>query len=341
MKYSNKTIFFIGNLDSNLFRIRLDEITRGLNTTNYVIINTSRKKLINVIKFIFDSFKIVFHCLFISNTKIIFHGAYNSILWLLVLINKTYVISILQGSELEKDYTKYRSFFIDLILKKSKLIVCRNQNQISFLNKNLNHEKNNKIIVHWGLNKKLFNLKKTKFYESINFISPRASQNEYNINVIFDAVKIIKDKYPHIRFTYVKFNSNIKLKNHKIADEILVRPNQYDLWNELVNSDISISIPKYDGLSNTVLESLALGNFLILSNLDSYQFIKDKNFLGAFIKIGNNYEKNVRSLYLMLEKIINDIQNIRLNSNKRRQFIKKKYLNKINFQYMLEIIKKV
>ena len=43
----------------------------------------------------------------------------------------------------------------------------------------------------------------------------------------------------------------------------------------------------------------------------------------------------------MLEKIINDIQNIRLNSNKRRQFIKKKYLNKINFQYMLEIIKKV
>ena len=160
MKYSNQTIFFIGNLDSNLFKIRLHEITNSLDTTNYVIINTSRKRLINVIKFIFDSFKIFFHCLFISNTKIIFHGAYNPILWLLVFINKTFVISILQGSELEKDYTKYRSFFIDLILKKSKLIVCRNQNQISFLNKNINHKTNDKIIVHWGLDKNYLILKK-------------------------------------------------------------------------------------------------------------------------------------------------------------------------------------
>ena len=171
MRNSNKTIFFIGNLDSYLFKTRLDEITKGLNTTNYVIINTSRKKLINILKFIFASFKIFFYCIFFSNTKIIFHGAYNSILWLLVLINKTIIISILQGSELEKDYTKYRSFFINLILKKSKLIVCRNQDQVSFIRNNVEYTNNKTIVVHWGLNKKIFNIVKTNFNDSVNIIA--------------------------------------------------------------------------------------------------------------------------------------------------------------------------
>ena len=340
MRNSNKTIFFIGNLDSNLFKTRLDEITKGLKTENYVIINTSRKKLVNILKFTVASLKIFFYCIFYSNTKIVFHGAYNSILWLLVLANKTIIISILQGSELEKDYTKYRSFFIKLILKKSKLVVCRNQAQVSFIRNNIDYRINKTIIVHWGLDKKIFNIVKTNFNGSINIISPRASQNEYNINTIFDAVKKIKKKYSQIRFTYVNFNQNIVLKNQEIADKILVSPTQNDLWNEIVNSDICISIPSYDGLSNTVLESLALGNYMILSDLNSYRFLKNKKFFGDLMKIEQNYEKNVQSLYFLIEKSIKNIIFIRSKFEERRKFIKKKFLNKTNFEYMIDIIKK-
>ena len=147
---------------------------------------------------------------FILKLKIIFHGAYNSILWLLVLINKNFVISILQGSELEKDYTKLRSFFINLILKKSKLIVCRNQKQFYFVKNNINCEHIKVLIVNWGLNFKLFNLNKKTNRKSINIISPRASQNEYNINIIFDAITRVKEK--NIKLGSHTFNSIQKLK---------------------------------------------------------------------------------------------------------------------------------
>lgn len=339
MKNAQKTIFFIGNLDSNLFKMRINQIAKHTKVKNYKVINTSRKKLTSIIKFIIDSFKIILHCLIFSNNKIIFHGAYNVILWILVLIKKNHVISILQGSELEKDYTKFRSFFIKLILKKSKLIVCRNKDQVSFIRNNIDYKINKTIIVNWGLDKKIFNIVKTNFNDSVNIISPRASQIDYNISAIFDAVKKIKNKYSQINFTYVNFNQVIHLKNQEIADKILVSPTQYDLWHELINSDICISIPSYDGLSNTVLESLALGNYLILSDLNSYGFLKNKRFLGDLMKIEQNYEKNVQSLYFLIEKSIKNIIFIRSKFEERREFIKKKFLNKTNFKYMIDIIK--
>ncbi len=338
--YNVNKIFFIGNLDSNLFRTRLSVITNDSELENYKVINTSRKKITNVIKFIYDSVKLFVHCLIYSETKIIFHGAYNSILWLLVLINKNFVISILQGSELEKDYTKLRFFFINLILKKSKLIVCRSQRQLSFVKNNINCQHSKVLIVNWGLSYKLFDLNKKKSHKSINIISPRASQNEYNINIIFDAITRLKEQKYQVRFTYIKFNSKIKIKNIKVADKIIDSPKQDQFWDELINSDICISIPDYDGFSNTILESLALGNYVILSNLEPYKFIKKHFYLGKIIHLEDNYNKTVKSLYLTLIKTIKNIDDIRSNSNKRRTYIKNNYLNKKNFDFMLKIINK-
>ena len=67
--YNVNKIFFIGNLDSNLFKTRLSAITYESELDNYKVINTSRKKVTNVFKFIYDSVKLFIHCLFYSETK--------------------------------------------------------------------------------------------------------------------------------------------------------------------------------------------------------------------------------------------------------------------------------
>ena len=51
-----------------------------------------------------------------------------------------------------------RSFLINLV-KKSKLIICRNEKQVSFI-KNIIDVRFTKFkIINWGLDKKLFSLK--------------------------------------------------------------------------------------------------------------------------------------------------------------------------------------
>ena len=338
MKSSKSTIFFIGNLDSNLFQDRIYQILRHSKVKNYKVINTSRKKTIDIFLFILVSIKTLVHCILFSNTKIVFHGAYNSILWILVLITKNFVITILQGSELEKDYTKLRSLFINLILKNSKLIVCRNQEQFSFLQEKMDIKHHNLIIINWGLNKNLFNIVRKKTTKTINIISPRASQSEYNIDIIFDALERLKSKHKNIVFTYVKFNSKIKIKNESIVDKKNISPNQDKLWQELVNSDICISIPIYDGFSNTVLESLALGTYVVLSDIRAYNSFKNKKYLAKFIKLTNEKEVNIKNLYNVLKLTLNDIDFIRRTSNKRRNYIYNNFSNRKNLNVLLDKI---
>ena len=313
----NKT-FLIGNLDSILFRNRIKIITKNCKSIDFKIINTSRSKVKYIIKYFIDVFIVVMVCLFLKKSKIIYHGAYNSILWILVLFNKN-IISILQGSELEKDYTLIRSFFINLILKKSKLIICRNEKQVLFI-KNIIDVRFSKIkIINWGLDKNLFSLKKSKSNKAIHIISPRATQSEYNIDVIFEAIKKIKKNHCNIKFTYIKFNSNIEVKNKHIIDNFIISPSQDELWQQIVNNDICISIPSYDGFSNIVLESLALGTHVVLSDLDAYKEFKNKKYLVNFIKLYKNKHKIVNVLYNTLINLIKNINHVRSNSKIKKK----------------------
>ena len=65
-----------------------------------------------------------------------------------------------------------------------------------------------------------------------------------------------------------------------------------------------------------------------MSDLEPYKFIKKLSYLGKMIHLENNYNKNVNSLYLTLIKTIKNIHDIRLNSKKRRTYIKNNYLDK-------------
>lgn len=332
-------IFLIGNLDSILFRNRINIITKNCKSIDFKIINTSRRKVKFVIKYFFDVFIVVVSCLFLKKSKIVYHGAYNSILWILVLFNKN-IISILQGSELEKDYTMIRSFLINLILKKSKLIICRNEKQVSFI-KNIIDVRFTKFkIINWGLDKKLFSLKKSKPNNSIHIISPRATQSEYNIDLIFEAIKKLKKDNFNIKFTYIKFNANIEVNNKHIIDNFIISPSQDELWHQIVNNDICISIPSYDGFSNIVVESLALGTHVICSDLDAYKEFKNKKYLIDFIKLCENKDKTVNVLYKNLVNLIKNINNVRSNSKMKRNYIKGKFSQLKNFEYLVEEIEK-
>lgn len=334
----NKT-FLIGNLDSILFRNRIKIITKNCKSINFKIINTSRRKVKYKIKYFFDVFIVVMLCLFLKKSKIVFHGSYNSILWILVLFNKN-IISILQGSELEKDYNLIRSFFINLILKKSKLIICRSEKQVLFI-KNIIDVRFSEIkIINWGLDKRLFSLEKSKSNKAIHIISPRATQSEYNIDVIFKAIEKVKKNNFNVKFTYIEYNSNIEVKNKHIIDNLIISPNQDELWDQILTNDICISIPNYDGFSNVVLESLALGTHVVLSDLEVYKEFKNKKYLVDFIKLYKNKDKIVDVLYKTLINLIKNINSVRSNSKIKKNYIKENFSQLKNFEYLLKEIEK-
>ena len=195
-------------------------------------------------------------------------------------------------------------------------------------------------IINWGLDKKLFSLEKSKSNKTINIISPRATQSDYNIDVIFEAIKKIKKNNIDVKFTYIKFNANIELKNIHVVDNFIISPNQPELWDQIVNNDICISIPSYEGFSNVVLESLAVGTHVVLSDLDAYKDFKDKKYLVDFIKLYKNKDKTVNALYTKLIYLIKNINNVRSNSKKKINYIKENFSQLKNFEHFLQEIEK-
>ena len=94
-----------------------------------------------------------------------------------------------------------------------------------------------------------------------------------------------------------------------------------------MNNDICISIPSYDGFSNIVVESLALGTHVICSDLDAYKEFKNKKYLIDFIKLCENKDKTVNVLYNNLINLIKNINNVRSNSKCKEIILKKIFLN--------------
>ncbi|WP_174525483.1 hypothetical protein [Curvibacter delicatus] len=138
--------------------------------------------------------RFLLRCMFARpRQKLVFHGAYSPILWLAVLIPSTHTISILQGSELNVDFHGWRAVLIRLILRRSALVVCRNEAQVAAAVKVAGIEPGKCQIVHWGLAEALFGIPRSSRPDNVVIISPRASQREYNIPVVMGLIRRLKN----------------------------------------------------------------------------------------------------------------------------------------------------
>ena len=324
MKKKSK-LFVIGNQESILFEERVKRIYVLSDVKKLVIIDTLKNTLFKKLVFLYKSISLILLCLFRMKINVIFHGAYSPVLWLVVFFSNVKVISIIQGSEIETDYKGFRLILIRFLLNRSNLVLCRSTVQrqkvisLTSTRPELCH------IINWGLNKKLFTIKRIVEKNYFKIISARATQPEYNIDIIFKVIKKLKEEGYKIKFCYIEFNKTINIAIQGIPDIKIVNPDQITLWKEIASSDLSISIPKYDGFSNTIIESLALGTYNICGDLDQYRFFQNNQSISKIFKYGSNDMETTKNLYDVIKNILPNINKIRQSSEKRRMFALKNF----------------
>lgn len=318
---SSERLVYVGNLHSVLFRQRVARLQELLGVPDHTVLDTGRRSRRDMLRFLLTCASLIIKTLLSPMpVKIVLHGAYSPVLWSLLMLRRVHAISILQGSELNVDFTGLRARLVTLILQRSALVVCRNEAQRNLAVDLCRAQPERCVIVNWGLNKALFDLPLPHRSGDPVLISPRATQTEYNIPVIFAAVAKLKKEGYRARFIYVRFNPTFDLEDISIADEILEAPPQNVLWGKLAQADLCISVPDYDGLSNTILETLALGSTPLFSDLPPYAFLKQDDRLGVSVALGDSFEQKVERLYLSLQRALSHIGEHRASAGFRRSF---------------------
>ncbi|MDN5081919.1 glycosyltransferase [Aliarcobacter butzleri] len=340
-------ILFIGAYESPLSQERYKIIKENIRHEKIFFFNTSftsffSKDLINT-KFILNKYLTnilqFFYLLFIIYKYKInilhFHGGFQVFLNFLSLFiyKKIRIIVTVQGSEINQNYKGYKKYFVKFLLKNSNYITVKS----TFMKKRVkNIILNNKNIIdlNWGVDDNLFSFVKKDCNQKINIISFRATGLIYNIDKIFDAILNLKKKYNNIYFTYVEFNKNHNIKlDLSIVDEHYKNLSKDELFNVLREQDIMISIPSCDGFSTSLMESLALGVYPIISDIESY----NDDELKKYVEVIDLY--NERDFIEKLEYCISSIDKIREDMEKRISFAKKNYSRKNQIKNLREIYK--
>lgn len=317
---------YVGNLNSVLFRQRIKFLQESMGASKYEVLNTGRKNRWGFFRYAFACIRLILKaCLCPRSTKFLLHGAYNPLLWIVLLLPQVRVVSILQGSELNIDFHGLRARIITLILRRSILVACRNEAQSEKAILLCGARRERCLVVNWGLRPELFDYHLNTNNGEPIIISPRATQPEYNIPIIFEVIARLKKEGRRLRFIYVRFNPKFEIEDTNIADEVLDAPAQGNLWEKIAEADLCISVPDYDGLSNTVLEALALGALPVFSDLVPYAFLKQDQRLGIPVEFGTSSASNAECLYLAIKEALLQIEMIRSNRSFRREFAEKNY----------------
>lgn len=335
--HSSHVLTFVGNTDSILFLQRVDIIRAQLSQSRLRLIDSGHGNFGRLASYLLKSAGFLLRQIVLPQ-YLIFHGAYNPILWPALLYGRTKAVSILQGSELTVDFRGVRAKIIKLILTRSTLVVCRNEAQRAEAVRLCGVDPQRCLIVNWGLNQELFDVRRPSADAKIVVISPRATQSEYNIPTIFHAVERLKAKGISLHFIYVKFNSRFEIKD-SVVDEFLADPSQSVLWQAIARSDLCVSIPGYDGLSNTLLETLALGTFPVFSDLAPYAFLKDDVRLGRPVELDETVQLNEDRLVAALEGAIDEIDTIRAGVEFRRCYARVRFQAGRGLEELIEALR--
>jgi hypothetical protein len=248
-----------------------------------------------------------------------YHGCAHLIFNFLPVFGKR--IATPQGSEINQGYVGWRKLFVGGLIKLSDIVTVKSPFMRKICKGILKSEENI-VDLNWGIDEEFFDTKPNISTETITVISYRATAPLYNIPLIFDAIEELKKVFP-ITFIYIEFgkssSTNVDLT---ICDEHYVQVQKDQLIKLLSKSDVMISIPKFDGFATSIMESLAVGTYPVISRLPSYENFLDNKAKTLLSKIDLERE---RSLVSELQEIFTDIDGIRENRELRRQFAREQY----------------
>ncbi len=211
---------------------------------------------------------------------------------------KKKVISIAMGSDImprRDSEIKTKYFFTKLLLKYSRFIIVESDYGKEIIFRNFVQRKGI-YILNFGVEKRFFekekdielvgklNLKDKKVFFSIRSLSPKYHIDEIVKEFICFVKKHQRDDFI-LLVSSLNINEKYAQKVKRIAREsgiknqiIFLKPIEHIFIHKYISiSDIIISLSSSDGLSQSMIESLAAEKFLIYRDLKSYKkYLKHK-----------------------------------------------------------------
>lgn len=201
------------------------------------------------------------------------------------------------GSDLLVKPTQYRParFLANYVLRHADLVICTS-NHLQNAAIRYGAETEKCVMIPWGIDQNIFHpgdssaLRKSLGFNSIRVIlSPRAMKPIYNQDTIVEAIPIVAKSIPNVIFIFLEYNedalylSTLKKRINELDIEKYVYwlPSQepHQLAEYLRMADLVLSIPSSDSVPLSVIEAMACGTPVIVSDIISLRevIIPDKN----------------------------------------------------------------
>lgn len=174
--------------------------------------------------------------------------------------------------------------------------------------------------ISWGVDLKIFHPEKTnKLREELGIgdapvvLSPRGVKPIYNQDIIIESIPLVLSKFPKVIYLMQNYNivSNYKAQLLKRINELgisnSIRWLPFQASNRYVDffrmSNVVISVPSSDSIPTTVLEALACGSPVIVSDLPSLREIITHEVNGLIVPA-----KSIQTLAQATIELLNNPQ---------------------------------
>jgi len=196
----------------------------------------------------------------------------------------------------------------------------------------------NAINIQWGVDLRQFPERESDFGDSnVQLISLRAWEPLYHILDIVEAFALVVKKNPGIRLHLLGGGSlesdiNTKLEKLELLDSVTChgRVAEEKVTELLYIADISISVPELDGSAMSLLESMASGAALVVSDIPANREWLDENS-AEFVPVGEKAQ-----LAAKLESLVVSSDRRKALTKRARQMVVEKANRDIEMNRMYE-----
>jgi len=238
----------------------------------------------------------------------------------------------------------WKTFLLQLVIKRSRKIVCNSKTTKINLNKMLRISNKNKIFVNYnGIEfDKIEKLNVKNKFAIFTILFVGRLVKEKSVETLIDAINLIKTKY---QYNIIPFEVKIvgdgpyasklvsKVNNYSLNKQIqfLGLVNRNTVYKIMKKSHCLVSPSKNEGFCNVNIEALACGLKVIASDINIFKEVGKNNFI--FFKQGNAISL-MEEIYTLYDSFIKKNYNNKTNKEYIKQFTLKK-----NVEGILNIIK--
>jgi L-malate glycosyltransferase len=210
---------------------------------------------------------------------------------------------------LEPKFFLMKRILVKPILNSAKLVTVDSVTVRDECLKYCNDSEKTKVIL-WGVDLTTFHEKTGGKREQakITILSTRFFDSKYNIDTIVQSIPYVKEKFPDVKYVLKSINSNPGLQ--RIADDLKVsgfiefvckKMGDEDLSELHHAADIFISVPSSDSSSISLLEAMACGLPVIVSDIPAnHEWVTDG--WNGLIVPDRNPEKLAEAILQLIEK---------------------------------------